>query len=181
MHSTASATVPRPGHDDHRDVGVADRGLLQDLQGPHHRHLQVAEDHVHRLGGQLLQGLLAVGGGGHPVALALSAPGRSPGADHLFVIHHQDRVLVIHEAWSAVSSELSAVSQQKGSELHSSISAAEPLKRLAGAPQSCSPSVHSLFPAPRAGDSRGRIMVKVVPPPGAASALMVPPCRWMTP
>ncbi len=39
------------GHDDHRNLGVADAGLLQDLQGPHHRHLQVAEDHLHRLSG----------------------------------------------------------------------------------------------------------------------------------
>ena len=40
---------PQAGHDDDGNLRMGRPGLLQDFQGAHHRHLQIAEDHVHRL------------------------------------------------------------------------------------------------------------------------------------
>ena len=78
------------GHHDDFDVGG--RALLdplQQLDAVENGHLQIGHHHVEPLGGQLLQGFLAVGGAGHLVPLCGQIVSQSDAFD-FFVIDDED-------------------------------------------------------------------------------------------
>ena len=88
---TVASSGRHRGDHEHRQVLEAGIGLdpLEQLETVHLGHHDVEQQQIERLGGQVLEQMLAAGDGEHVVAVLLEDPGQRAG-ERLVVVRHED-------------------------------------------------------------------------------------------